>query len=73
MTTDMSGVSSLAPASNPRLHYETWREGEKVDTSKILAATFTSGGKTYSGFRFDRNGRPLGQITQANGFAQLRQ
>ncbi|WP_457395372.1 LysM-like peptidoglycan-binding domain-containing protein, partial [Roseateles sp. P5_E1] len=36
---------------------ETWREGEKVDTSKILAATFTSGGKTYSGFRFDRNGK----------------
>jgi murein DD-endopeptidase MepM/ murein hydrolase activator NlpD len=36
---------------------ETWREGEKVDTSKILAATFTTGGKTYSGFRFDRNGK----------------
>ncbi len=36
---------------------ETWREGEKVDTSKILAATFTSDGKTYSGFRFDRNGK----------------
>ncbi|MGE8250667.1 MAG: LysM-like peptidoglycan-binding domain-containing protein, partial [Stenotrophomonas bentonitica] len=36
---------------------ETWREGEKVDTSKILAATFNSGGKTYSGFRFDRNGK----------------
>ncbi|MFK3845601.1 MULTISPECIES: peptidoglycan DD-metalloendopeptidase family protein [Stenotrophomonas] len=36
---------------------ETWREGERVDTSKILAATFTSGGKTYSGFRFDRNGK----------------
>ncbi len=36
---------------------ETWREGEKVDTSKILAATFSSGGKTYSGFRFDRNGK----------------
>jgi murein DD-endopeptidase MepM/ murein hydrolase activator NlpD len=36
---------------------ETWREGETVDTSKILAATFTTGGKTYSGFRFDRNGK----------------
>ena len=36
---------------------ETWREGEKVDTSKIPAATFTTGGKTYSGFRFDRNGK----------------
>ncbi len=36
---------------------ETWREGERVDTSKILAATFTTGGKTYSGFRFDNNGK----------------
>ncbi len=36
---------------------ETWREGERIDTSKILAATFTSGGKTYSGFRFERNGK----------------
>ena len=24
---------------------ETWREGEKVDTSKILAATFTTGAR----------------------------
>ena len=47
---------------------EVWREGERIDTSMILAATFTTGGKTYSGFRFDRegkteyfdvNGRPL--------------
>ena len=47
---------------------ETWREGERIDTSKILAATFSTGGKTYTGFRFDRgdkseyfdlNGRPL--------------
>ena len=36
---------------------ESWREGELVDTSKILAATFVTGGKTYSGFRFDRNGK----------------
>jgi len=36
---------------------ETWREGERIDTSKILAATFTSGGKVYSGFRFERNGK----------------
>jgi len=37
---------------------ETWREGERVDTSKILAATFTTGGKTYTGFRFERGGKP---------------
>ncbi|MBN6149908.1 M23 family metallopeptidase [Xanthomonas sp. AmX2] len=36
---------------------ETWREGERIDTSKILAATFTTGGKTYSGFRFERSGK----------------
>jgi len=36
---------------------ETWREGERIDTSKILAATFNTGGKTYTGFRFDRNGK----------------
>ena len=47
---------------------ETWREGELVDSGKILAATFSTGGKTYTGFRyehdgkaeyFDINGRPL--------------
>ncbi|MEE7558745.1 M23 family metallopeptidase, partial [Xanthomonas sp. Kuri4-2] len=37
---------------------ETWREGERVDAGKILAATFTTGGKTYSGFRFERGGKP---------------
>lgn len=36
---------------------ETWREGERIDTSKILAATFTTGGKTYTGFRFERGGK----------------
>ena len=36
---------------------ETWREGERVDASKVLAATFTTGGKTYTGFRFERNGK----------------
>ena len=36
---------------------ETWREGERIDTSKILAATFRTGGKTYTGFRFDRAGK----------------
>ena len=36
---------------------ETWREGERIDTSKILAATFATGGKTYTGFRFERNGK----------------
>ncbi|HBK46026.1 MAG TPA: hypothetical protein DDZ67_06235 [Xanthomonadaceae bacterium] len=37
---------------------ETWREGERIDTGKILAATFTTRGKTYTGFRFERGGKP---------------
>ncbi|MFT4247735.1 MAG: M23 family metallopeptidase [Pseudomonas sp.] len=37
---------------------ETWREGERIDAGKILAATFTTGGKTYTGFRFERAGKP---------------
>jgi murein DD-endopeptidase MepM/ murein hydrolase activator NlpD len=36
---------------------ETWREGERVGSGKILAATFSTGGKTYSGVRFERNGK----------------
>ncbi|KRG41685.1 hypothetical protein ARC78_10695 [Stenotrophomonas pictorum JCM 9942] len=36
---------------------ETWREGERIDTGKILAATFQTGGKTHTGFRFERNGK----------------
>lgn len=36
---------------------ETWREGERIDTSKILAATFSTGGKTYTGFRYERDGK----------------
>ncbi|KAB8176072.1 peptidoglycan DD-metalloendopeptidase family protein [Lysobacter maris] len=47
---------------------ENWREGERIGRGKILAATFSTGGKTYSGFRFERgdkaeyfspDGRPL--------------
>ncbi|HHW4683684.1 MAG TPA: M23 family metallopeptidase, partial [Xylella sp.] len=47
---------------------ETWREGERLPSAKILAATFNTGGKTYSGLRFigdgkaeyfDMDGRPL--------------
>jgi murein DD-endopeptidase MepM/ murein hydrolase activator NlpD len=36
---------------------ETWREGERVGTGRILAATFSTEGKTYTGFRFERNGK----------------
>jgi murein DD-endopeptidase MepM/ murein hydrolase activator NlpD len=36
---------------------ETWREGERIGAGKILAATFTTGGKTYTGFRFERAGK----------------
>lgn len=47
---------------------QTWREGELLRTGPILAATFTSGGKLHSGFRYLRDnkaeyftgdGRPL--------------
>ncbi|MFA1286590.1 peptidoglycan DD-metalloendopeptidase family protein [Xanthomonas axonopodis pv. nakataecorchori] len=37
---------------------ESWREGERISTGDILAATFTTGGKTYTGFRFERAGKP---------------
>ena len=37
---------------------QTWREGELVATSPVLAATFTANGKLHSGFRFERNGKP---------------
>ncbi|MDQ3288857.1 MAG: peptidoglycan DD-metalloendopeptidase family protein [Pseudomonadota bacterium] len=36
---------------------ETWREGERVGIGAIRAATFTTGGKTYSGFRFEQDGK----------------
>lgn len=36
---------------------ETWREGERIGTGAIRAATFTTGGKTYSGFRFEQGGK----------------
>ena len=35
---------------------ETWREGERIDGGIIRAATFTTGGKTYTGFRFEHDG-----------------
>ncbi|KAF1687066.1 hypothetical protein B1992_06580 [Pseudoxanthomonas broegbernensis] len=36
---------------------ETWRDGERIGSGRILAATFTTGGKTYTGFRFERDGK----------------
>jgi len=36
---------------------ETWREGERIGTGRILAATFSTDGKTYTGFRYERNGK----------------
>ena len=35
---------------------QTWREGELVSTSPVLAATFTVDGKLHSGFRYARTG-----------------
>ncbi len=37
---------------------QTWREGQLVGTGPVLAATFTTGGKLHSAFRFERNGKP---------------
>src|SRR5690606_2263938 len=36
---------------------ETWREGERVGGGIVRAATFTTGGKTYTGFRFEHDGQ----------------
>jgi murein DD-endopeptidase MepM/ murein hydrolase activator NlpD len=36
---------------------EVWREGERLRTGPVLAATFTVKGKTHSGFRFLRDGK----------------
>lgn len=37
---------------------QTWRDGELVATGPVQAATFTVNGKLYSGFRFQREGKP---------------
>jgi murein DD-endopeptidase MepM/ murein hydrolase activator NlpD len=36
---------------------QTWRDGELIRTGAVQAATFTTGGKLHSGFRFERNGK----------------
>ncbi len=36
---------------------EVWREGERIGGGRILAASFTTGGKTYTGLRFDQDGK----------------
>ena len=36
---------------------QTWREGELIKTGPVLAATFTTGNKLHTGFRFERNGK----------------
>ncbi len=37
---------------------QVWREGELVRTGPVVAATFTTGDKLHSAFRFERNGKP---------------
>ena len=37
---------------------QTWRDGEIVSTGPVLAATFTTGQKLHSAFRFVRDGKP---------------
>lgn len=37
---------------------QVWREGELVRTGPVVAATFTTGKKLHSAFRFERNGKP---------------
>ncbi|MGH8085985.1 MAG: peptidoglycan DD-metalloendopeptidase family protein [Lysobacter sp.] len=39
------------------VYEQVWREGERIGTGEIAAATFTTGGKTYSGFRFEHDGK----------------
>ena len=39
------------------VYEQVWREGERIGTGNIAAATFTTGGKTYSGFRFEHEGK----------------
>ncbi|KIQ98095.1 peptidoglycan DD-metalloendopeptidase family protein [Lysobacter sp. A03] len=36
---------------------QVWREGELIGSGDIRAATFTTGGKTFSGFRFEHDGK----------------
>lgn len=36
---------------------QIWREGELLKTGPVLAATFTTGGKLHTGFRYERNGK----------------
>lgn len=36
---------------------EKWREGEKIGSGPILAATFTTGERMYTAFRYERNGK----------------
>ena len=36
---------------------ELWREGERVGSGEVVAATFTTGGKTFTGFRFEHEGK----------------
>ena len=39
------------------VYEQLWREGERIGTGEVAAATFTTGGKTYSGFRFEHDGK----------------
>ena len=39
------------------VYEQVWREGERIGTGEIAAATFTTDGKTYSGFRFEHDGK----------------
>ena len=36
---------------------EVWREGERIGGGRILAASFSTGGKTYTGLRFEHDGK----------------
>ena len=36
---------------------EVWREGERIGGGRILAASFTTAGKTYTGLRFEHDGK----------------
>jgi len=36
---------------------EVWRDGERIGSGEIQAATFSTGGKTYTGLRFEHDGQ----------------
>ena len=49
---------------------QTWKDGKLVDTGPVLAATITADGKLFSGFLFERDGKPgyLAHLPRIEGY-----